>query len=96
MNDDLTDLIEQLKKAADGDSLDEESVSRVRWQTSDKLLNKLATTSWLRLKNFIDDDDIRSRDSEYDTKMKAEMRWRSEELAEMVKGNDPYGRRKAR
>ena len=95
MNDDLTELIEQLRKAADGHSLDRETVRRVRWQTSDKLLDQVATTSWLRLKNYIDDCDIRSRDPAYDSQMKSEMRWRAEELAEMVKGNDPYGRKKA-
>jgi hypothetical protein len=96
VNDDLTELIGQLSKAADGHSLDEEIVRRVRWQTSDKLLDEVATASWLRLKNFVDDCDIRSRDATYDSQMKSEMKWRSEELAEMARGNDPYGRRKAR
>ena len=95
MNDDLTDLITQLKRAADGDSVEEEYVSRVAWHTSDVLLNRLATTSWLRLKNFIDDDDIRSREPAYDRQMKNEMKWRAEELVELANGKDPHNRRKS-
>jgi hypothetical protein len=94
MNNDLTELIEQLRQAAEGISMNMETARQVRWQTSDRLLDRVANESWLRLKNFIDDCDTRSRDRAYDDQMKNEMRWRAEELTEMVKGNDPNNRKR--
>ena len=96
MSNDLTELIQRLRQAADGHIVDMETARKIRWVTSDEVLDRVANESVLRLKNFIDDEDIRSRDRSYDDQMKNEMLWRAEELTELAEGNDPYNRRRTR
>ena len=94
MNNELTELVGVLRQAADGTKLDIETVRQIRWQTSDELVDRVASESWLRLKNFVDDQDLRSRDASYNEQMKSEIRWRAEELYQMGLGHDPHNRRK--
>jgi hypothetical protein len=45
--------------------------------------------NWMRLKNFLDDADIRSRDPAYDAEFQQELKWRSASLMELLSRGQP-------
>ena len=78
------ELVDVLIQAAGGNDVSLEHVKKLRFSSTDKDIEKLATESWLRLKNFLDDVDIRSSDPEYDAQLKQEMKRRAEKLANLI------------
>lgn len=92
-NHDLEVLIRVTLAASDGAEPTEDELRAIRWRTSDDVINQAASDAWNRLKNFVTDVDIRTRDKEYDSQMRSELKWRAEELRQLAAGGDPYGRR---
>ena len=84
MTDGVRELIKALQLAAAGNSVSMDHVRSLNLGSTDDAIEKAATQSWRRLKNFIDDQDIRSRDSAYDGQLKQEMMWRAQELTSLL------------
>jgi hypothetical protein len=77
-------LIETVERAAAGENIDVQYVRTLRFETADDTVEKAAVESWRRLVHFADDIDIRSQDPGYDEQMKDEMRWRANELVDLL------------
>jgi hypothetical protein len=90
---DLGNLIRSLQAAANGSEPSDDEIRAIRWQSSDDVIDQAASDAWNRLRQFVADDDLRSRDRDYDSQMRSGLRWRAEELVALAAGNDPLGRR---
>jgi hypothetical protein len=77
---DMDQLIECLERAAAGRDVHIDAVKDLRFDWKDGELGKAALESWRRLVHFATDADIRSKDPDYDDRMRQEMAWRASEL----------------
>jgi hypothetical protein len=77
-------LIETLERAAAGENIDVHYVRTLRFEAADDTVAKAAVEAWRRLAHFADDIDIRSGDPGYDEQLKDEMRWRANELVDLL------------
>jgi hypothetical protein len=90
---DIDDLIQALADTSVGSELSIGDILVISWSTPDPVIDKAARDAWVRLQHFSFDADTRARDPEYDKRLRAEMKWRKDELSQLVSGSDPYGRR---
>lgn len=84
MTEGINKLIETLKRAASGENIDVQYVRTITFDPKDRIVEKAANTSWMRLRHFADDIDIRSRDPDYEKQMRQEMDWRWRELVDLL------------
>jgi hypothetical protein len=93
LDEDLKQLLELLDSASGTSEPTYDEVNDIRWHTIDPIVERAANDAWNRLKHFTFDADIRARDTQYDGQMRSELKWRSDELKDLLNGKDPHGRR---
>ena len=90
---DISSLLALLGRVVEGAEVSDEEVQSVIWSSDDLILKRVANDSWLALRRFVDDKDIRTRDAEYSCSLRLGLRAYLDELIALDRGEDPYRRR---
>ena len=92
----LDDLKDALRKVAGGGEISNAEFEALRFSSDDPIIHRVANDSWNALQRFVNDDDIRARDKEYEGWQRQAAQCYLDEIEALERGEDPKGRRVSR
>jgi hypothetical protein len=92
----LGNLKQILRAVAEEQDISNETLETVRFSSEDPIISEVANDAWIRLRHFVNDDDVRAKDQDYERSFRIEFRYRLEEIEALERGDDPYRRRVSR